>query len=191
MTTLLESPAPAIAIGGFLAVCALVVFLSRRTLGPLVALALVLALTGGMLVVERVVLTDREEVEAAVAGVLAAVEANDVEGVVRWIDPQDEAIVRDARALMPIVNVERARAMGGVAVDVQPGASTAQAQSKFRAMFNGTSREGGAPIGYFDDVEISWERREGGGWLIIGYTVYYKGQPIDAVSSARSNRPVP
>lgn len=191
MTAFLESPVPTLAVGGLAAVFAIVVFLSRRSLGTLVGVAVVLAVIAGMLVVERMVVTDREEVEAAVASVLAAVEANDVEGIVRWIDPQRTQIVADARALAPTIVVEKARATGGITITVEKAAAASQAHSRFRAFLNGTLRQGGAPIGYFDDIEVDWENRGGAGWRITGYTAYYKGQPIDAVGSARGNRPVP
>jgi hypothetical protein len=188
---LVENPVLIGVIGGLLTTLALVVFLARRSLGSLVALAGAILLTLLGLVVERLVVTEREQVERAVAEVLAAVEANDLPGVLAAIDPAAAKVRGDASALMPLIKVEKARALSAVDVDFTSTRQPPMALSRFRCFLQGIHTRSGMQVGYFNQqVDIHWVKR-GDRWLIEDYTAYYDNQPIDAVGSAAGNRPVP
>ncbi len=62
MNTLLENPLPIIAGGAVLATLCGLVFLSRRTVPSLLALAVVVLLTLLLVICERLIVTPREEV---------------------------------------------------------------------------------------------------------------------------------
>jgi hypothetical protein len=189
MAILLENPVAIVVAGGVAATLALVVFLSRRSLGPLIALAAIFGLTLLLLVVERVVVTDREAIEDSVEEVLAAIEANNVQGVLANIDPAAAGVRSDVEALMPQIKVISANA-GGILVEVQVAATAPTATSQFRAFLQGTHGSSGMSVAYINQrVDIEWVKR-GDRWLISDYTAYYDNRPIDAVSSARGNRPV-
>ena len=190
MPPLFENPLPILAIGALAATFAAIIFFSRRTTGSLIALAGVIVATAGLLLVERWIKTDRELVEESAEEVFAAVEANDLPAVLVWVDPAAKEIVADANNLMPTVQVEKARATGTMKIAIDGGASPPTATSRFKAFVSGTVRKQGMQLGYFDDVEIDWAKLDGQ-WRITGYRAFYKGQPIDAVNSARGNRPVP
>lgn len=186
---LLENPIPILAVGGVCILAAAIVFFARRTLGALIALAVVLVATVALLVVERLVVTDRERIEAGVYSVLDAVEANDLPGVLKWIDQTSGAAVRtDAEALMPIMQVETANAAGPIEIRFNES-SPERAVARFRGFVNGVSKQGGARISYFDDVELHWKKRNNQ-WQISSYVVYWKDRAINPVDSVRSNRPV-
>ena len=87
MTTILENPLPTIVVGGLAATMALIVFLARRNGASLAALASVVGVTLLLVLVERFVVTDREQVENALDGVLDAIDANDVAAAFDYIDP--------------------------------------------------------------------------------------------------------
>jgi hypothetical protein len=190
VTTLFENPLPVLVAGGLLAVLALVVFLARRSGAALLALVGVIALTLLLVLVERLVVTDREHVENALAGVLDAIEANDVSATVEFIDPAAAKIRADAQALMPQIKVEAANA-AAVDVTVDDAAQPPAAIARFRAYLHGTHTASGTPVGYINQqVDLHWVKR-GDRWLIDDYTAYFEGEPIDAVGSARGNQPVP
>jgi hypothetical protein len=186
---ILENPV-ALAVAGVLAATvALVVFLSRRSTGPLVALAAVIVLTLTLLLVERLVVTDREAVENGVEEVVAAIEANDLPGVLAWIDPAAAGVKADVEALMPMIKVSNANA-AGVRVDVA-STNPATAKAEFRAYLQGVHSSSGMSLYYVNQhVDLNWVKR-GDRWLIDDYTAYYDEQPIDAVGSARGNRAMP
>lgn len=190
MTLLFENPLPIAVVGGLLATLALVVFLARRTGASLAALVGVVAVTLLLVLVERLVVTDREQVENALDGMLAAIQANDVPATIEFIDPAAAKIRTDAQALMPQIKVEVANA-GSVEVTVDDAAEPPTAMSRFRAFLHGTHGASGALVGYINQqVDLHWVKR-GDRWLIDDYTAYYEGNPIDAVGSARGNQPVP
>ena len=190
MNILLERPLPIITVGGLLAVFALVVFLARRDSRSLAALGAVLLVTVTMLAVERFAVTQRELVETAIVEVMAAIKANDLPRVLDSVDPAAAAVHADASALMPLVKVDQAHAAGTIEVDLNEQAAPPTATSRFLGFLNGVHPTSGMRIAYFNQqVEVRWVKR-GDRWLVDGYTAYYDGQPIDAVSSARGNRPV-
>jgi hypothetical protein len=191
LEALVENPVLVGVIGGVLATLALVVFLARRTVPSLLALigAVLLTLVG--LVVERLVETERELIERSVREVLAAVEANDLAGVLAAIDPAATRVRNDAAALMPLINVEKARSLSAIEATVDSATIPPTATSRFRAFLQGIHARSGMQVGYFNQqVDVHWVRR-GDRWLIEDYTAYYDNQPIDAVGSAAGNRPVP
>ena len=191
MNALVENPVLVGVVGGLLATLALVVFLARRTLASLVALGGAILLTLLGLLVERFVETEREQIERAVPEVLAAVEANDLPGVLASIDPAAAQVRGDASALMPLIKVEKARALSAIEVEINSSTAPPTALSRFRGFLQGIHTRSGMQVGYFNQqVDINWVKR-GEQWLIEDYTAYYDDQPIDAVGSAAGNRPVP
>lgn len=191
MSLLIENPVAIAVVGAVAATCALVMFLARRNLSSLAALVGIMALTVLLLAVEKFVVTDREAVEVGLEQVLAAVEENDLPGVLEWIDSAAVVNVKaDAEALMPLVKVTAANA-SAVTVEVNEAANPPTATCEFRAYLNGTHGSSGAPLLYVNQkVLIGWVKR-GDRWLIDNYQAFYDDQPIDAVGSARGNRPMP
>ena len=190
MSNLLESPLVPLVVGLLAATFALVVFLGRRSASSLAALAVILLLTLAAVLVEWFVVTDREMIENGIEEVLARVEANDVGGVVAWIDPAEPNVVADVRQLMPMINVEKARTTSKVEIEMAPN-SPDSATSTFRGFLDGVHKNSGMRVGFFNErIDVVWKRRDGR-WLISDYQAYFDGNPIDAVGSARGNRPVP
>ncbi len=190
MTVFIENPVAIAVFGALAATLALVVYLARRNFGSLVAIAGVAALTVLMLAVEKFVVTDREAVEAGVEQVFDAIESNDLPGVLEWIDPAAANVKADAESLMPEVKVSTANA-AAIEVEVNDAANPPTAKSQCRAYLNAVHGSSGMAMPYMNQrVDLNWVKR-GNHWRITGYQAYYDDQPIDAVGSARGNRPVP
>jgi hypothetical protein len=190
MSLFTEKPVALAVLGAICAIFPLLVFLSRRTLGSLFALAGVLVLTLGLILVERLIVTDREAILTQQQGVLAAVEANDLRKTLTYIDPAAAAVRSDAQTLMPQVKVNRARRLGDVEVKLDPTSNKADATTTFRGFLEGVHTGSGLHFGYMDQVDIHWAKQNEK-WLITGYTAYHNNHPINAVSSIKSKRPVP
>jgi dihydroxyacetone kinase DhaKLM complex PTS-EIIA-like component DhaM len=190
MSMLLENPLPIAVVGALAAVLAGIVFMARKSLGSLAALVGALVVTLALLAVERFVVTDREEVENSLLGVMAAIRANDAPGLLAFIDLGAAKVRADAESLMPQMRIEVANA-ASVETTLDPAPLPTTATSRFRAFLHGTHERSGTPIAYVNQqVDLQWAKR-GDRWVITGYTAYFDGQPIDAVSSAAGNRPVP
>jgi hypothetical protein len=92
---------------------------------------------------------------------------------------------------MPSVKVENAGSGRDVEVTLNETADPMTATSTSRAFLNGTHVQSGHPVPYINQrVDLEWIKI-GDQWLLNGYTAYFDGKPIDAVNSARTNRPVP
>jgi hypothetical protein len=190
MLVFLENPVAIAVLGALAATLAVVIYLAKKNLGALVALAGVAVLTLLMLAVEKFVVTDREAVEAGVEQVLDAIESNDLPGVLAWIDPAAANVKADAESLMPLVKMSTANA-AAVEVEVNDAANPPTAKSEFRAYLNGVHGSSGMALMYMNQrVDLEWVKR-GNHWRITGYQAFYDDQPIDAVGSAHGNRPVP
>ena len=193
MTFFVENGLAIAVVGGLAITLTLVFFMARRTGGSLSALAAAVAATIALLAIERFVQTDREQVASAVHGIYAAVDQNDVDGVLALIDttPSDAPLRAQVQALMPLVKVESAGSGRNIEVTLNESATPMTATTSSRAFLNGTHVHTGHPVPYVNQrVDMEWVKT-GDQWLLKGYTAYFDGKPIDAVNSARTNRPVP
>ena len=191
MTFFTENGLGIAVIGGLAITLTLVFFMTRRTSESLGAFAAAVAATIGLLAIEWFVQTDREQVASAVHGIYAAIDRNDVDGVLAYVSPTATDIRSDVQTLMPMVKVESAGSGRNVEVTLNESASPMTATSTSRAYLNGTHVQSGHPVPYINQrVDLEWTK-DGDHWLLTGYTAYYDGKPIDAVNSARTNRAVP
>ena len=162
------------------------VFLARRSLLPLVGLGAVVLFTSLLLVTEMLIVTPREQVEVAIDDILDAIEANDVKGVLALVDPSATQVRTDVETLMPMVKVDDT---GATAVKIEcEGREPTEATSTFQGRVRGVHAKSGIAVFYFDKVELHWTRSKGV-WLLDDFTAYWKGKPLNAVSSLRGSQP--
>ena len=79
MTWLFENPVPAVLIGGFSLAILIGGWLKTGWRSLIVAMVAVIALTVGLVVLERYVVTDREQVDLTLRDIAALVERNDID----------------------------------------------------------------------------------------------------------------
>ncbi len=183
---LLENPVPIYAVGAVLATLCGLAFVARRNLPSLLAFVGVVAATLLLVLVERLVVTNREQVEAAVVDILLAIEENDLPTVLTMIDPAAAEVRDDAETLMPLVRVEDTGATS-LRVKVDTTAESLTAVAKFRGKVDGIHRSSGQRVFYFEEVHLFWVKREGR-WLVVDYQVHTGEMPIDAVDDLRIPR---
>lgn len=170
---LLESPLAVAALGLVPVTAAAIVYAQTKSRESFAALLTAVVLAVAAVFAERLYETPREQVRSAVATLFAAIEANDLPGVLRQIDPQETAGVRaDAETLMPLFTVESAGVGGDVEVAVStgpnPGGEGATATASLTPLIRVQHRRSGAAGAYFDALDIQFTRR-GGRWLVTGY----------------------
>ena len=188
MATLFENPLPIYAIGAVLTTVCGMAFLARRSLPSLLALIGVVVLTLLLVIVERVVVTEREQVETTLQLLMADVESGDIPAVLARIDSAALPMRADVEKLMPQATIKDTGATA-VRVEVDADAEPMTATSRFRGKIDGIHRRSGMRVFFFDEVEINWVKRNDK-WLAESYAVKIKGQPIDPVNTMQSNRPV-
>ena len=166
----LADNAIAIWMGGAVALtAAAVVFSMRRTMGALAAMLAVGSVTAALLVVEHVIETPREAVERTLDELAAAIEADDLPGVLTFIAPGANQVRTDAETLMPLVIVERARVTGTPEITVDETTQPPTATVRCQGLAEVTVRQNGIRGPYVDRVTIQFVA-DGDRWLIEDYT---------------------
>jgi hypothetical protein len=164
-----ENAVPIWAGGAVLATMALVVYFQSRANAALVALLIIVALTGGLLAFEWAMETPRETVERTLNEIAAAIEANDLPVLLTYIAPTATQVRTDAETLMPLVKVEKARILGSPEVVVDLAVEPPTATAKCQGLVDVVVKQNGMKGPYMDRVTIEFVR-DGERWLIRDYT---------------------
>ncbi|MBX7167938.1 MAG: hypothetical protein K1X74_16510 [Pirellulales bacterium] len=169
MAWLFEDPTTVLVAGALIEVLLAVVFFRTGRGAILLAMGAVAALVAVLLLVERLVVTPREQVEAALATLKARLEANDVEGVVDCLAPEAQALAGEARSRMPQVDIRHVGiAQLEIGVSEQRG-QPAAASARFLCRVEGQDRAGQSPYDNFVRRFTVAFRHDGGRWLVTGY----------------------
>jgi hypothetical protein len=177
MEMLLESPLPVIVMGIVVEAILGVVYVNNRRRGLIVAMAGVLLVVAAGVVVERWVMTDREKVAATLDGAAAALESNDLDRVLQFIDPEAEKTIGIARANMLLVTIHAAK-VNNLQIEINRFTSPPIAETKFVGVVD---CEGSPGVNQFINRERYFLRFQvelvfkEGRWLIADNT---KWQPL-------------
>jgi ketosteroid isomerase-like protein len=175
MSTFVENPIFWIAVTVLLEAI-LAVMLVKTGRGALVgAMIGVLVLGAAGLLLERVVVTEREEVEAAFEEIAAALERNDVPGVMACLASDASQLRTEASSRMPRVEISDAR-IRDLKVSFNRRANPPTARADFKAIVEARDKKGEVPYEHFIRQFSVGLRREGDRWLLTDYTSY---DPLD------------
>ncbi len=168
MTELVESPWPAV-LFGIIAMAILGVALVRTGRGVLLwAMLGVLLVTLGGVALERLVVTDREQVEESLYAAASAIEHNDVDGLFRYISASAPFTPGRARDVLRMYRFTEAR-ITSVKVEINRLTSPPTATATMIGAFtvddvSGQFTHASGRIGL--TVEL---RLENGRWMITGH----------------------
>ncbi|MEN6452339.1 MAG: hypothetical protein ABFC96_17750 [Thermoguttaceae bacterium] len=170
MTVFIESPWPWLLIG-IIAETVLAILLSQTRRGVFLwAMLGVAAFVGAGLIVERLVVTDREGVEQTLDAAVAAAEANDINRLLPCISPSAESVRNQARMLLARVDVKSVW-VRHLEIKIKRLTSPKTAEARFVATGQGNDRKGEAAYATYSAPVTMKFRLEGGRWLVIGYSV--------------------
>lgn len=170
MSWLFEDPTTLI-VAGLLIEVLLGVALVKSGRGALALVMLgVLVLVGSGVLIERFVVTDREEVEDTFDGICRALMANDVQGVLSYIDPMAADVRSHVQSVLPQAHVTDARVydlMIDVDRHVNPPTARAQFVGRVKGRFRGDGPGGaeGLVLRRFT-VDL---HKQGERWLVVAY----------------------
>lgn len=168
MSRFAESPVPYLLIGLAIESMLLIVYLQTRRTVLLGAILAVAAIVAGGVLVERVVVTDREAIERTVYELAASIEADDVQAVLTFISPQAKRTKRDAKREMDRYAIELARIISPLQIEFLRQTSPPTARAEFRAIVKAAEgRSGFGGTGRLDFV-LTFSK-EDGRWLLLGY----------------------
>ena len=168
MSPLTEDPTVLIAAGVLIeALLAVALVKSGRTVLIAVMVGVLAVVLAGV-VVERLVVTPREEVEATLDDAAREVEHNDVEGVLSHVDPAAGAFRGAIQSWLPRIQVREA-AIRDLRIEVNRQTSPPTARAEFIGRVNGNFHETG-----FDHTTVLRHftvefRKQGDRWLMTAY----------------------
>ncbi len=169
MTTLLENPMPLIFFG-IIAEAVLGVILLRTGRGVILwAMLGVLLLVLGGLGLERLVVTEAEQVEATLEAVGEALEANDLDRVFQYVAPEAGMSRARAQQALGMYRVTSLK-INNLKVTINRLTSPPTAKVRFIGAVSGEDRTGMLP---YTNHRLGFEvklRREGDRWLITEHT---------------------
>ena len=169
MTLLLESPWPALAIGGLL-LAALGIALWRLGRGwVLAAMAVVAVATVALVGLERFVVTPVEEVENTLQSVTDALERNDRAAILAAISPSATAMRARASRDLDRYVIEEARITGDLVIRVTKANDQSTAVASFIGRASGRDTRGQAMRGTIVQRAVINLRKESGRWLITDF----------------------
>lgn len=169
MTWFIESPWPALALGFSLQVI-LAMALARTGRAAIIpVMVLALAATVGLLALERVVVTEREEVEDALDAVADALESNDVPAVLAAFSP-DCPRLGEVKSALARFTVREAHVGGDLEVRINRLTNPPSAATYFTGRIDGRDARGEFPYEHMiRKFKVTLHRR-GGKWLIADYS---------------------
>lgn len=182
MNALFENPIPLYAVSAVLVTLCALIFFNRRDLPSMVAMITVVLLAFSMIMLERMVVTDREQVERSVRDIMLAIEANDVPGVLELVDPTADQVRSDVETMLPMVNV-RDTGVTSLEVELTSSSEPPTATARFRGKVDLQKNEW--RYVYFDRVDLQWIKK-GDQWFMQGYQPYHQDKPIDARRSIQT-----
>jgi len=165
MTTLLEDPVPAIVCGSLVEIVLLVV-LWRTGRGVLLAwMAGVAMVVGALVLLERLVVTDREQIQIAVESARAGLEANDSEAVLVYIAPDAQQVRRLVETAVRHYTFSEVRIFD-MQITFGPDSPPDTAEVHISGLVALTDRSGKVPAGQFGVTATVALERIDGRWLV-------------------------
>ena len=169
MTMLLEDPMYAIsAVVAIELILLAAIFVTGR--GILLGLMALVALIGaGLIILERVVVTEREQVENVLDEISRALETNDVDQVLVYVSPQANDIRQLVRRTLPRVVIREVLITGDLHIDVNMQAAPPTAVARFIGRIQGNLKHGGAPYESFvRRFEVTFQQHDDH-WVVTAF----------------------
>lgn len=168
MAIFLESPWPILFLGiAVEAVLGMLLFQSGRGRLLWAMIGVGLLVVGG-LVVERLVVTPREEVEQTLDKAVAAVNRHDLDSLLDCISPSAKEPRTLSRWVFQSFEIEDGH-INDVQIDVNRLTSPPTASAKFMAVGRGKDRKGEIPYQNFAQPVSIKLQLQGGRWLVTHY----------------------
>jgi len=169
MSLFLESPLPIILIGIVIEAVLGAVLVGTRRAALIWAMVGVLVLVGLGVLVERLVETDNERIEAALDGAAAALEANDYDRLFSYIAPSAAGTRSRAMQVKDSVQFTSVSLRGLEIGPINRLTSPPSVETRFTGVFAFRDRKGVYPYEHHVLGFIVGLRQEGDRWLITDH----------------------
>ena len=170
MSYLFESPFLILTVGVLLLAAFGYVYVNTRQKGALIGLGVVVALTAVLLLVEHLVQTPREQVEASLEGLASELEANNIEGALKYLDPAAKETRDRARWAMSRFQVTKAKISSDLQVEVNEMMSPPAAEVKFTGVIGVVDKKGAYSTQSVPVKFTAKLRQHGDRWVVTEHT---------------------
>jgi hypothetical protein len=171
VTDIMERPFLIAVAGAAVAAVLFFFWLQIRRKELLWFMLIVFLATLSMLLVERTVQTDREEIGATLHQIASLVENNDFAAALDFVHSASEGAHDRAEAELNSLRFERAQIKQNLEIDVAEGTSPPTATATFNAVVvlseGGGGRYVGRPIPVYLEVKLL---KEAGRWQVVDFT---------------------
>ena len=169
MSMFIESPWPATLLCIGSEVCLAMLFMRTGKALVVVMMAVVLAVSAGLILMEQTIVTDTEQVEDTLHGVAESLAANDMARVLAAFAPSCPGHDQ-VQSILPTVLVSSASVGSDLEVRISKLTNPPQATTYFTGRIEAKSKRGTIPYEkMFRKFKVKLERR-GDHWLIVDYT---------------------
>jgi hypothetical protein len=166
---LTEKPTTIGLIGGLATAVLFVVWLQAPRRGLLLGMLGALALTATLLLVERLVITDREALEQTLYEIADTVRQKDLEKLLPYIHSSAHAVRAEATREYNLYRLDDARITQVWAVNVQSEAQPKQAEIEFNVMVTGGPQTAGLGTRRIVVYMLVRFEQENGQWKVTHY----------------------
>jgi len=169
MTIFLENPMPVIFVGILAEAALATIYVSSRNRSFLLAMAAVLVVVVAGVGLEACVVTDVEQVETALDGTAAALEANDLNEIMdEYVSPRAIQTRNRAAYALSLVEVTSAK-VNNLSIEINPLTSPPTATAEFRGVFHFEPKSEFITNRMYTSDFVVELRQEGGRWLITDH----------------------
>lgn len=170
MSYLFENPFLILVVGTLLIAACGYVYLNTRQKGAVTGLVVVVALTAIALLVEHLVETPREQVETSLNDLAHELEANNVEGALKYLAPSAKETRDRARWAMSRFQVTKAK-VSDLRITVNETMSPPSAEVKFTGVIGVVDRKGVYPATQSVPVKFTAKlRQQNDRWVVTEHT---------------------
>jgi hypothetical protein len=171
MNWLYEQPMPILLMGGVLVAALFVGYVKTGHRALIAAVVLAIALVIGLLMLERMVVTDREQVEDVLRTIAADVERNDIDGALRYVLPTAPG-VEHARSELKRIRFEEVNIKPNLEIELFPDRAPPTAEARFNVVVVASSPQMGFGADRYPRyVEVTFVK-EGDRWMVRDYAHY-------------------
>ena len=170
MTWLTENPFPALLIGALSTAILAGGWLRTGSKWLLFAVIAAIALTVGIVLAERWIVTDREKVTETLYDIAALVERNDVKGALDYAYSKSPAVRSQAANELPLYRFSEVDIKSNLQVEVFPNHDPPMATAEFNVVVVLSTRDGliaNRRIPRY--VEVTFYQEDDGRWRVGGY----------------------
>ena len=169
MSWIVEQPIVILFVGAFLFAATGAIWVQTRDRRALLAVGSVVLLTGLWFLVERLVVTEVEQVEQTIRTIADELENNNVDAVVNYISAGDPSLREEVRRTLSMATVKKVSIKSNLTATVTRRSAFTSAEARFNAVATVEDRSGLVGTHTVPQFLVVRLRKEGDQWRVRSY----------------------